>query len=170
MNKYKIEIKGKLGIINILCILLLLIGILFLVGIEYIHNQNDGVKEIVTNWEEPQTTWNAFDIVIFPMLVGIYFAFTVRKKVIVDMEISIKKDQINVKYLNKEYTINMSNVKNIIFTNNKEDDRYLLSFVGNKEMVISNKNKSYDKYEIIFINDISKLCEEIFKITNHEIK
>ena len=92
MNDYKIKIKGKLGILNVLCIIILLIGVIFLLCIGYLHSQNDGVKEVVTNWEKPQHTLNAFDIVIFPMIVGIYFAYTVRKKIIVRAQISVEEN------------------------------------------------------------------------------
>ncbi len=170
MNDYKIKIKGKLGILNVLCIIILLIGVIFLLCIGYLHSQNDGVKEVVTNWEKPQHTLNAFDIVIFPMIVGIYFAYTVRKKIIVRAQISVEENKIIVKYLKESYIINMQQVRKITFAINKEDNCYLLSFVGNKRMTISNKNKTYDKYEIIFIDNASKLCEDIKRITNHEVK
>ena len=68
MNNYKIKVDGKFGILNIICIIILLITLIFLLCISYLHSQNDGIKEIVTNWKEPQNTWNAFDIVIFPII------------------------------------------------------------------------------------------------------
>ena len=169
MNNYKIKVKGKISFLNILCIVVLLVGIALLLCISYFHNQNDVIKEVVTNWEEPQTTWNAFDVLIFPMIVGIYFAYTVRRKITVDANISIEKQNIIIKYLKECYTINLQKVNKITFTNNKKDNYYLLSFVGNNEMVISNKNKSNNKYEIIFIDDVSKLCEDIKRITKHKI-
>lgn len=169
MNDYKIKIKGKLGILNVLCIIILLIGIVLLLCISYMHSQNDGVKEVVTNWEEPQITWNAFDIIIFPMIVGIYLTYTVRKKIIIEAKITVEENKIIVKYLKESYIINMQQVRKITFATNKEDNSYVLSFIGNKKMTISNKNKTYDKYEIVFINNISKLCEDIKEITKHEI-
>ena len=170
MNNYKIKVKGKIGFLNILCIVVLLLGIVFLLCINYLYSQNYEIKEVVTNWEEPLITWNAFDIFIFPMIIGIYFAYTVRKKIIVDANISIEEENIQIKYLKESYNINLQKVNKIIFTNNKKDNAYLLSFVGNNEMVISNKNKSKNKYEIIFINDVSGLCKDIERITKHKIK
>lgn len=170
MNGYKIKIQGKLGTLNVLCIIILLIGVIFLLCLGYLHSQNDGIKEVVTNWEEPQHTWNAFDIIIFPMIVGIYFAYTVRKRIVVEAQISVEENKIILKYLKESYIINMQQVRKITFFTNKKDNCYLLSFVGNKEMIISNRGKKYDKYEIIFINNVSKLCEDIKRITKHEIK
>lgn len=104
------------------------------------------------------------------MIVGIYFAYTVRKKIIVQAQISVEENKIIVKYLKESYIINMQQVRKITFATNTKDNCYLLSFVGNKEMVISNRDKTYDKYEIIFINNVSKLCEDIKRITKHEVK
>lgn len=169
MNNYKIKVDGKFGILNIICIIILLITLIFLLCISYLHSQNDGIKEIVTNWKEPQNTWNAFDIVIFPIIVGIYFAYKLRKKIIVVAKVDVEDNKIIIKYLEESYTINMQQVRKIECITDKENNCYLLSFIGNKEMVISSKNKKFSKYEIVFMNNINKLCEDIEKITKHEI-
>ena len=169
MNNYKIKVDGKFGILNIICIIILLITLIFLLCISYLHCQNDGIKEIVTNWKEPQNTWNAFDIVIFPIIVGIYFAYKLRKKIIVVAKVDVEDNKIIIKYLEESYTINMQQVRKIEFITDKENNCYLLSFIGNKEMVISSKDKKFSKYEIVFMNNINKLCEDIEKITKHEI-
>lgn len=169
-SKYKIKIKSGLSILNIFFIVILFMLIIFIICIEYLHNEDGGVKEIVVNLEEPQFTLNAYDIVIFPLIVGIYFLATSKKEKTVDATITVSKDKINIEYLNKFCSINVSNIKNIKYIHHKRNDSKTLYFIGNKKMAISNNKKNYAKYEITLINDDDKLYDTIHKITGCTIE
>ena len=151
----KLEIK-KSKHINIILIIILCLIVLFILAIAHFYSVDNEIKEIVVDWSEPQHTVNAFDILLFPIIVVIYMLGKNKKKIVVDANIEINDKKIIVKYLNKKYIIDM---KSIIKASLKcDENKYKLLLIG-MPLIIS--NKKYKNYELIFLNDPKLLYENI---------
>lgn len=169
-KKYKVIIRQGLSVINIVLIILLSVGIIFIGAIDYLREQDGEYKEVVTNLEEPYITWSGGEIISFPLLVGIVLLATNKKKKIVDAVIEISNDKIVIKYSNKIYTINNKNIKQLKYNYDTKTENFMLSFRGNNNMLVDNKNKNSNSYDLTFKENIDELCNQIIKTTNIKIK
>lgn len=151
----KIEIK-KTKPINIILIIILCLIAIFILVIMHFYSLDNEVKEIVVDWSEPQHTVNAFDILLFPIIVAIYFFAKSKKKLVVDANIEISDKKIIIKYLNKKYIMDMKSISKASLK--CDENNYKLILTG-MPLIVS--NKKYKNCEFVFLNDPKLLYDNI---------
>jgi len=169
-KEYKLEVRHGLSIINIILISLLSLGIIFIGCIEYLRQQDGEHKEIIVNWDYPYITYSGEDIIIIPLFFGIGLLVANKKRKKVIAIINVTKSKITITYLKRTYILDMSSIKNIKYNYDEKNKKYVLQFYGNKNMLTDYKNRKSNKYELIFLEDVTKLYEKILKYINLENK
>jgi len=169
-QEVNLQVRHGLKIINIILIVLLSMGIVFLGIIEYFRIQDGEHNEVATDLEEPYITWSGEELLSIPLIFGIGLLVANKKKKIVTAQIELNKDLITVKYLNKTFTLNVKNIKTIKYDFEEKDKLHMLSFRGTEKMLQKKGNKTSNSFDLIANEDITKLCENITSTTNIKIK
>ncbi len=76
----KLQIRHGWKLLNLILIVILSIGIIFIGCIEYLRIQDGESKEVVTDWNYPHITWSGEEILSIPFVIGIGLLITNKKK------------------------------------------------------------------------------------------
>lgn len=166
----KLQIRHGWKLLNLILIVILSIGVIFIGCIEYLRIQDGENKEVVTDWDYPHITWSGEEILSIPFVIGIGLLISNKKKKIIDAKIEINKDSIVVKYLNKIFTMKVKNIKTIKYSFDEKNKLHLLMFRGTEKMLEKKGNRHSNNFDLIIKEDINKLCNNITSITNLKIK
>lgn len=176
--KCESKIKGDLSFTKKIIIMILIILTIFVIIIGHFMKEDQGeLKEIVTDWETPQLTFSGIEIIsgILIMTIGGIIALRPYKAVIANIEIA--NDNIIIKYIDKKSnkqkrvnSIDVNKIQNISYYYNAESNEKRLCFKGNENMVLGDKVKENNKFEIVYKEKSDKLCESIIRITEKQIK
>ena len=172
------KIKGNLSFTKKIIIMILIALTIFVIIVGHFMKEDQGeLKEIVTDWEEPQLTFSGIEIVsgILIMIIGGIIVIRPDKDVIADIEIT--KDNITIKYIDKKSNkqkranfMDNNKIQTISYYYNPEEKEKRLVFKGNENMVSGDKIKENNKFEILYKESSNEVCENIIKITEKEIK
>lgn len=144
----KLQIRHGWKLLNLILIVILSIGIIFIGCIEYLRIQDGESKEVVTDWNYPHITWSGEEILSIPFVIGIGLLITNKKKII-DEKIEINKDSIIVEYLNKTFTMKVKNIKTIKYSFDEKNKLHLLMFRGIEKMLEKKGNRHSNNYDLI---------------------
>ena len=127
--KCESKIKGNLSVTKKVIIMILIALTIFVIIVGHFMKEDQGeLKEIVTDWEEPQLTFSGIEIIsgILIMIIGGIIAIRPYKDVIADIEIT--KDNITIKYIDKKSnkqkranSIDNNKIQTISYYYNPED-------------------------------------------------